>query len=130
VMLAPDEPRIAALIDWELSTLGDPLLDLAWILQSWSAPDDPPGHAGVLSAPGLPGRAELAARYSARSGRGVDDLAWFVVLACYKLGIILEGTHARASAGQAPRSMGDLLHDYARWLLAYGRQIMERGVVS
>ena len=47
---------------------------------------------------------------AARSDRDLGSIAWFVVLACYKLGIILEGTHARACAGQAPRETGDKLH--------------------
>ena len=126
VMLAKDAPRIAAIIDWELSTLGDPLLDLAWILQSWSEPDDPPGRLGTLVAPGLPTRNELVDRYAAQSGRDMADLDWYAVLACYKLGIILEGTHARACAGQAPKSTGEMLHQYTSWLVRYAQHLIAR----
>ncbi len=126
VMLAPDAPRVAAIIDWELSTLGDPLLDLGWILQSWSEPDDPPGHGGGFVQPGFPTRPELVARYAAKSGRDMADIDWYAVLACYKLGVILEGTHARACAGKAPKEIGDMLHGYTLWLIAYAHQIIER----
>jgi aminoglycoside phosphotransferase (APT) family kinase protein len=126
VLLAHDRPMVAAIIDWELSTLGDPLLDLAWILQSWTEPDDPPGHLGSMDAAGLPSRAELVARYAARSGRDMTPLRWFEVLACYKLGIILEGSHARACAGKAPQHIGEMLHRYTRWLIAYAGHLIAR----
>jgi aminoglycoside phosphotransferase (APT) family kinase protein len=127
VLIAPDAPRVAAIIDWELSTLGDPLLDLAWILQAWSEPDDPPGHAGSLDGAALPTRAELVARYAASSGRDLTHVRWYEVLACYKLGIILEGSHARACAGKAPKRIGDMLHDYTLWLLRYAAHLIARG---
>ena len=55
VMFSNTEPKLAAIVDWELSTLGDPLLDLAWMLTAWHEPDDPPGHgtaAAVRSGTG------------------------------------------------------------------------------
>ena len=125
VMFAHDAPRLVAIIDWELSTLGDPLLDLGWILQSMSEPDDPPGHAGTLPAgEGSPSRRELVERYAEVSGRDVSDIDWFFVLACYKLGIILEGTWARSLAGHAPREIGEQLHAYTLWLFAKARQLI------
>ena len=127
VLFSHDAPRVAAIIDWELSTLGDPLLDLAWILAAWPGPDDPPGRTGSVAWVGLPTRAELVARYGERSGRDVGDVDWFLVLACYKLAIILEGSHARAGAGRAPREVGDALHGHAVWLLELAHQVMARG---
>jgi aminoglycoside phosphotransferase (APT) family kinase protein len=59
---------------------------------------------------GFPTTAELVARYRERSDRDVSMIGWYGVLACFKLGIILEGTHARAAAGRAPRETGDMLH--------------------
>jgi aminoglycoside phosphotransferase (APT) family kinase protein len=59
---------------------------------------------------GFPTSAELVEHYGRHSDRDLAHVDWYAVLACYKLGIILEGTNARADAGQAPREIGDLLH--------------------
>jgi aminoglycoside phosphotransferase (APT) family kinase protein len=111
VMCRFDRPELAALIDWELTTIGDPLLDLGWLLATW--PDAEGAHVGLIAVTpwnGFPERADLVARYAERSDRDLSAIGWYEVLACYKLGIILEGTHARAFAGLAPKEMGDLLH--------------------
>lgn len=111
VMFARDAPRIAAIVDWEMSTVGDPLLDLGWLLATWPDPDGSgAGSIGVQPWAGFPTEAELVARYAARSDRDLAAIDWYAVLACYKLGIVLEGTHARACAGKADRGVGDLLH--------------------
>jgi len=111
VMFEPDSGELAALVDWELSTIGDPLLDLGWLLATWPEPDGGgAGTVGITPWDGFPLAAELVDHYAARTTRSLDAIAWYEVLACYKLGIILEGTHARASAGQAPREVGDALH--------------------
>jgi aminoglycoside phosphotransferase (APT) family kinase protein len=124
VMFSNTEPELAAIVDWELSTLGDPLLDLAWMLTAWHEPDDPPGH-GSGGGPlwdRMPSRQDVIDHYGAVSGRPVDDMPWFFVLACYKLGILLEGSYARALAGQAQMEMGTMLHSYATWLFEKGAQ--------
>jgi aminoglycoside phosphotransferase (APT) family kinase protein len=111
VLVAPDRPGLAAIVDWELTTIGDPLLDLGWLLATWPAADGPAaGAVGVRPWDGFPTPDELVARYAERSDRDLSAVAWYEVLACYKLGIILEGTHARACAGQAPKEIGDMLH--------------------
>jgi aminoglycoside phosphotransferase (APT) family kinase protein len=111
VMFSFDGPELAAIIDWELATVGDPLLDLGALVASW--PDDdgksPLGNTnGVLS--GLPSAREIIQHYGERSRRNLDAIDWYVVLACFRLGIILEGTHARACAGRADPQIGNLLH--------------------
>jgi aminoglycoside phosphotransferase (APT) family kinase protein len=111
VLFRHDGPALAAIVDWELATIGDPLVDLGWLLATW--PEGEPADTDtVLVRPwtGFPSAAELVARYRARSPRDVSAIGWYAVLACFKLGIILEGTHARACAGQAPRETGDALH--------------------
>ncbi len=112
VMYGFEGPRLAAIVDWEMSTLGDPLLDLGWLLATW--PDEEDVSVGAASmyvqAGGLPDRAELVARYAEHCARNLDALDWYIAMACFKLGIVLEGTHARAFAGKAPKEIGDLLH--------------------
>ncbi len=120
LMFADDSPAVAAIVDWEMSTIGDPLLDLGWLLATWPEPGSPAhaGPAGALGAAGgLPTRADLVDRYAARSTRDLVAIEWYTILACFKLGIILEGTHARACAERAEKATGDLLHDAAVALL-------------
>lgn len=107
VLMARDRPALAAIVDWELVTIGDPLLDLGHLLATWPHQDAP---AVTVAAPGLPSTDEVIARYADRSGADLTHLPWFRVLACYRLGLILEGTHARACAGLAPKEIGDQLH--------------------
>ncbi len=111
VLVRHDAPDLAAIVDWELCTIGDPLLDLGHLLSTWPPGDEEAGAGAVGGGiDGLPTKAELVDRYAERTGRPVDDVDWFHVLAAYRLGIILEGTHARAFAGKAPKEIGDLLH--------------------
>lgn len=103
VVFAPRLPaRLVAILDWEMSTIGDPLADVGWMLSFWHEPgerDDGLGLAGVTHLPGFASREELAARYEERAGREVRDLAWYTVLAMWKLAILLEGSYARHLAG-------------------------------
>ena len=115
VMYRHDGPELAAIIDWELTTIGDPLIDLGWLMATWpeTGPEgDEHGDEAVAVQPwdGFPTIAELVEHYRPRTSRDLSAIDWYAVLACYKLGIILEGTHARACAGKAPRATGDLLH--------------------
>jgi aminoglycoside phosphotransferase (APT) family kinase protein len=95
--------EVAAVVDWELCTLGDPLADVGLLMVYWAErPDDlvallePP----ATTAPGFPPKAELAERYAERSGRDLGELDYYVALGYWKLAIILEGVFARYSAGQ------------------------------
>ena len=112
VMVEREAPRLAAVVDWELSTIGDPLLDLGWLLATWRGADAAPAAGTIAVEPweGFPTADELVAHYAAQSERDCSRIHWYGVLACYKLGIILEGTHARACAGKAPKETGDALH--------------------
>jgi len=128
VMFSLEQPKIAGLIDWELSTLGDPMLDMAWVLSSWCEEGDPPGKSPIVRPwDGFVSRAELVRLYGEATGRDMSDMPWFFGLACYKLGCIVEGTYARAQAGQAPKEVGDQLHAYALWLFAKAKQLKDRG---
>lgn len=111
VLFSREGPALAAVVDWELSTIGDPLLDLGWLLATWPEEGGSSlGAIGVQPWSGFPTALELVARYRERSDRDLGAIEWYAVLACYKLGIILEGTHARACAGQADKAVGDALH--------------------
>ncbi len=119
VMFAMEAPRLAAIIGWERAAIGDPLLDLGWLLATWpdSAEDFGIGSVGATPWDGFPKAGELVARYGASSSRDVSAIEWYGVLACYKLAIIQEGTYVRACAGKTTMSVGEYLHQRAIWLL-------------
>jgi aminoglycoside phosphotransferase (APT) family kinase protein len=129
VMFRNDGPEVAAIVDWELSTIGDPLLDFAWLLATWRGPpEDDVDLIDVRPFDGFPEPGELIDYYAALTGRDLSNLDWYVILACYKLAIIIEGTFARASAGHAPKDTGERLHRSAQQLLQRAlRRIEKRG---
>jgi aminoglycoside phosphotransferase (APT) family kinase protein len=104
VMVAPDPPaRLAAIIDWDTGTIGDPLLDIGHLLARWTEPGERP----LLSIPaggvdGYPTRTEMAERYANRTGRDLAALPYYEVLALFKLAVILEGRHASEVAAGVP----------------------------
>jgi aminoglycoside phosphotransferase (APT) family kinase protein len=127
VMYRLDGPEIAAIVDWELCTIGDPLLDLGWLLATWPGEDaSPMATIAVQPWQGFPSAEELVERYRAGSSRDLSRIGWYAVLACYKLGIILEGTHARACAGKAPKPTGDALHATTVGLFERALAMIER----
>jgi aminoglycoside phosphotransferase (APT) family kinase protein len=94
--------EVAAVVDWELCTLGDPLADVGLLMVYWPEAGEEGISLGLPAtmAPGFPGREELKARYAERSGRDLSQLDFFVALGYWKLAIILEGVYARYAAGQ------------------------------
>lgn len=110
VMYRHDAPDLAAVVDWELATIGDPLIDLGLLIAFWPRPGQAATAVSVTPWEGFPSIEEMIARYGEGSERDLSAVDWYGVLACFKTGIILEGTHARALAGKAPTSFGDLLH--------------------
>jgi aminoglycoside phosphotransferase (APT) family kinase protein len=103
VMMAPSPTRLAAILDWEMATIGDPLADLGYMTAMWSEPTDPPNPVSDLSSvtrgAGFPGRDFLTARYAEQTSRPLDALPWYQVLAIWKAAIFLEGSFRRFSAG-------------------------------
>ena len=91
--------RLAAIVDWEMGTVGDPKLDLGWVVQGWpedtSADEDHAG--GYVDMTGMPSRDEIVSHYSEVSGRQVDDMDYYVVLAKWKLAVVLEQGFQRAA---------------------------------
>ncbi|WIB64720.1 phosphotransferase family protein [Curtobacterium sp. MCBD17_040] len=103
LLLAPDAPRVAAVLDWELAAVGDPLVDLGYLVASWSGPGGPSTPVQELgaasSAPGFPDARTLVARYADATGAPLDHLRWYVVLANWKLAVLYEYSRRRHERG-------------------------------
>jgi aminoglycoside phosphotransferase (APT) family kinase protein len=93
---------ITAVLDWEISTLGDPLADLAYALNQWSLPgDEMPGRDVAATAlPGFPSREALAARYAERTGRDLSELDYYTSFNWCKTAMIIHGVYARYMEGK------------------------------
>lgn len=100
-LVGPDG-HIAAVVDWEISTLGDPLADLAYALNQWAEPADPPSVRGVppTTLPGFPTRRDLAQRYAERTGRDLSLLDYYVGFNRWKSAAIVHGVYARYLEGK------------------------------
>jgi aminoglycoside phosphotransferase (APT) family kinase protein len=113
-MFAPSAPaRLAAIFDWELATIGDPLADVGYLVATWAQPDDPEdalfGLGAVTRRPGFPTRDLLIARYEERSGRSMSDVRWYMTLALWKSAVFLEGSYKRRLAGTTEDAFFDRL---------------------
>jgi aminoglycoside phosphotransferase (APT) family kinase protein len=108
-MILTPSGEVAAVVDWELATLGDPLADVGLLLVYWGEEGDQliPLLEPATMAPGFLTRDEVAIRYAERSGRDLSQIDFYVALALWKLAIILEGVFARFSAGQYGEADGD-----------------------
>lgn len=125
VMFSLEAPRISGILDWELASLGDPLLDLGWILSSWWEDGDPEGKSPMVTPwDGFHSRGELVDLYCDLTGRDRRAVPWFFALACYKLACLLQGTVAAAKAGKVPEAVGASVHGYSIWLMTKARQII------
>jgi aminoglycoside phosphotransferase (APT) family kinase protein len=116
VLDAGPPARIAGILDWEMSTIGDPIADLGYLLSFWRDPGDEADRVlskqfDLTREPGFPSREELAGRYAEGSGRHVADVTWYEVLATWKLAILLEGSYARHLAGVTDDPFFALLED-------------------
>jgi len=105
--------RLAAIVDWEMGTVGDPKLDLGWMLQSWPGES---GTAGIVFSSyadlsGMPSRSALLAHYAQVSGRQVDDIDYYLVLARWKLGVVLEQGFQRAGDDAKLQAFGPIVLD-------------------
>jgi aminoglycoside phosphotransferase (APT) family kinase protein len=99
-----EHSRIAGVLDWELATVGDPLMDLGSALAYWVDHDDEPGFAALRRQPshlpGMPTREQFVARYLQLSGRKCDDFTFYEVFGLFRLAVIIQQIWARYSAGQ------------------------------
>jgi aminoglycoside phosphotransferase (APT) family kinase protein len=103
--------RLAAIVDWEMGTVGDPKLDLGWVVSSW--PEDTSGGDGAVGGyvdlTDMPSRSEVLARYEEVSGRQVDDIDYYCVLAKWKLAVVLEQGYQRAGDDPVLNAYGPII---------------------
>ena len=101
-MILTPAGEVAAVVDWELCTLGDPLADVGLLLVYWGEEGDEliPLVEPATMTPGFPTRDEVRDRYAERTGRDLSGIDYYVALGLWKLAIILEGVYARYAAGQ------------------------------
>lgn len=105
VMIDPDDPaRIVAVLDWEMCTIGDPLIDLGLVLAYWPRPDDPMARQVAISSvtthPGFFTREEVLVRYVEQTGRDITDIGFYETFALFKLCVVLEQIYVRYVRGQ------------------------------
>jgi aminoglycoside phosphotransferase (APT) family kinase protein len=109
-LFSADAPELLAVIDWEMASIGDPLVDLGLALAFWGPrPFEPPAMPAiqrVSRGPGAPTRDELIERYAVATGRDLDGILWYQVFAFWKLASIVEAAYAQYTRGE-------LLTDYA-----------------
>ena len=106
--------RLAAIVDWEMGTVGDPKLDLGWMVQSWPEDTDAPSAMSYVDMRGMPSRTDVIDHYAKVSGRQVDDLDYYLVLAKWKLAIVLEQGFQRAGDNEKLLAYGPVIIDLMR----------------
>ncbi|MFF9036989.1 phosphotransferase family protein [Streptomyces sp. NPDC014892] len=127
VLLGEDD-AIKAILDWEMSTLGDPLTDLGLLVMysvPLATPDSP--VSTTATAAGHPDPAEIIERYAARSGRDVSSVSWYTAFAWFKLAVILEGIHYRYTLGQTVGRGFDRIGDLVPVFIEHGLTTLRTG---
>ncbi|GGK17896.1 acyl-CoA dehydrogenase [Streptomyces camponoticapitis] len=127
-VLLGDDDRIKAVLDWEMSTLGDPLTDLG-LLVMYSAPLEITGSpiSTTAGAAGHPAPAELVERYAAGSGRDTSAIAWYTAFAWFKLAVILEGIHYRYTLGSTVGGGFERIGDLVPVFIEHGLTTLQEG---
>ena len=105
MLVDPEDPATpTAVLDWDMCTRGDPLMDLGYLLNFWNEPDEDPAWIRALSMPtwreGFPRRDEIVERYAQRTGFDVDDVTWYHVFGVFKLAVIIQQIYIRYLRGQ------------------------------
>ncbi|WP_128375519.1 phosphotransferase family protein [Streptomyces cavernae] len=128
-VLIDADDRIRAVLDWEMSTLGDPLTDLG-LLVMYSIPLGTPDSpvSTTAEAAGHPDPAELIKRYAERSGRDVSGVSWYTAFAWFKLAVILEGIHYRYTLGQTVGRGFDRIGDLVPVFIEHGLTTLREGL--
>jgi aminoglycoside phosphotransferase (APT) family kinase protein len=124
--------RLVAIVDWEMGTVGDPKLDMAWMVQSWPEGEAAagtyfPGHADLS---GMPSRSALLARYAEVSGRQVDDIDYYLILARWKFAVVLEQGFQRAGDDVKLQAFGPVVLELMRGAAELAESTDYRGAGS
>jgi aminoglycoside phosphotransferase (APT) family kinase protein len=131
---ATDPGRIKAVLDWEMSTLGDPMADLGLLLVYWYHADEEPIWRAAqhlpspTRLPGFPTRTDIAEAYARKSGLDLEPLPWYVGFGAFKLAVVLAGILARVRAGAVPASMAHGIEDAVDPLVALGHHVLDHGL--
>ena len=128
------QPRVLAMLDWEMATIGDPLADLGWLMYYWEPLPIPEQYAERASAlgaistrPGFPNVAGMVAMYEAKSGRSMHDFLFYHVLAAYKLIVILEGLYMHYIEGSASNPGAREFEWRVPMMVVQAQRLIERG---
>ena len=124
---SPD--RVVSIFDWDMTTLGDPLVDLGTLLNYWPDPADPDdarrvSHPG-LNAMGLPSRAEIVARYAQRTGSDVSAVWWWEAFALWKTVVVVQQLHRRWVRGESQDPRMEHIADRMPSLIAAARAVLD-----
>jgi aminoglycoside phosphotransferase (APT) family kinase protein len=135
VVFDSQEPtRIVAVLDWEMSTVGDPLMDLGTSLGYWIDPDDPPEMRGRSYGPSyLPGsltRVQMAERYAERSGRPIGDILFHYVFALFKIAVIVQQLYKRYRDGHTQDARFATLIDWVRAVSTQANRALDKGRID
>lgn len=140
VLSAVPPVRLTAILDWEIATIGDPMVDLGWCLLFWRSPDDPGpipmAHLnapvavldGVFSGPGWMSGEQLVERYEHTTGRSVAGIPFYVVLAIWRMAIIAETSFVLATRGEAPAPGAQRFEEGVPALAAHALHLTRRAL--
>jgi aminoglycoside phosphotransferase (APT) family kinase protein len=134
VVLDPEDlTRIVGVLDWEMATVGDPLMDLGTALAYWVEPDDPPPMVamrfGPTTLPGMMTRAEVAAHYAARSGRGVEHIAFYYAFGLFKTAVVVQQIYWRWKQGLTRDPRFEPLIHAVGMLCDHAARTIDRGAI-
>ena len=134
VLVASDDPaRMVAMLDWDMCTRGDPLVDLGYLLDYWTQADDDPSWASAAAMPtselGFPTRAEAAQRYARTTGRDLSELHWYVMLNLFRTIVILAQIYRRYLSGQTQDARFANFGERIAGLFEKARAMVPRGTI-
>jgi aminoglycoside phosphotransferase (APT) family kinase protein len=125
-----DPDRVKSIFDWDMTTLGDPLVDVGTLLNYWPDPSDPPeerrvSHEGMRTM-GLPTRAEVVARYAERTGIDVSAAGWYEAFAMWKTGVVIQQLHNRWKRGESTDPRMAVIADRLPVLATNASRLLDR----